>query len=119
MSVLARVPEGTPIPLRILAMAMRIDREWMEQQCGDLLQEIEEVRTGIPEILQEYDRIGAKIASALKRVDALIEETTPLWDDSYNLCGDPGCDGECRICQDGEYDGEEEQTEKYCRRGRR
>ena len=119
MSEVARVPERKAIPLCILAMAMRIDREWMEEQCGNLIQEIEEARAGIPEILQEYERIEAKIAGALKRAETLVEETTPVWDDSYNLCGDPECDGDCRICQDGEYDGEEDHTEKYCRRGRR
>ncbi len=100
-------------------MAMRIDREWMDAQCTEVLQAVEEARKGIPELIEEYERIETKVASAMTRVNALIEETTPLWDDSYNLCGDPECDGDCRICQDGEYDGEEEQTEKYCRRGRR
>lgn len=114
----ARVPERAPIPFRILAMAMRMDREWMDEKANAYIAEAEALQAEVSDLTGRLVNLETKIAATMEKALTLLENVTPVWDDSYNLCGDPGCDGDCHVCQDGEYI-EEDHTEKYCRRGRR
>jgi hypothetical protein len=114
-----RVPLEAKVSWEILEMALRIEGETIRPQ-------LETLCTDLLALQDEYKQIQATLTDLATKVDQLLaealelqEETAPLWDDSYNLCGDPRCKGDCRVCQEGEYDGEEDTTEKYCRRGKR
>jgi hypothetical protein len=114
-----RVKSTTPIPWTILPLVLRIETkelcptiEALAIQCNDLLIEVS------PLILQ-LESLHGKIDRLLERILVFQQELVPIWDDTYNLCGDPTCDGTCMVCEDGEYDGEDDVAEKYCRRGRR
>lgn len=118
MSGIARVPERGTIPLRVLALAMRMDREWMEEQGKQLVENAETLQAEIKALIGRLDSLGTKITGTMEKALTLSANVVPVWDDTYNLCGDPDCSGDCHVCQDGEYI-EEDHTEKYCRRGRR
>lgn len=114
-----RVPLEAKVSWEILDLVIRIEGETfipkLETLCADL-KALEEDLKPIQETLTD---LATKVDQLLAKVLELKEETTPLWDDSYNLCGDPRCEGDCRICQEGEEDYEDDYTEKYCRRGKR
>ena len=117
--VSVRVPEKTKVPWRILAMVMRIESEDLKPRLECLVEELESFHEEIGKIQKDLDRLIERAPDLLRESENLKQETAPLWDDSYNLCGNPECEGDCRVCQEGEEDYEDDYEEKYCRRGRR
>lgn len=115
----ARVPVGATVPWRILYMVIRLDREEITTECCRLTEAFRSLAQEVIQVQQELDALHDSGLELLREADGLAQESRPLWDDSYNLCGDPACFGECRVCQEGEEDYEDDTTEKYCRRGRR
>jgi hypothetical protein len=114
-----RVPLDATVTWEILDIALRIEGETFIPQAETLCADLKALH-------EEYTHIQATLTDLATKVDQLLaealdlkDETAPLWDDSYTLCGDPRCDGDCRVCQEGEEDYEDDTTEKYCRRGRR
>jgi hypothetical protein len=114
-----RVPFDARVSWEILDMVIRVEGETFRPQVEQLCADIKALREDYKQIQDTLTDLATKVDQLLAEALELKEETAPLWDDSYNLCGDPRCDGDCRVCQEGEYDGEEEYTEKYCRRGKR
>jgi hypothetical protein len=114
-----RVPLDANVTWEILDMALRIEGETFKPQAETLCADLKALREDYKQIQATLTDLATKVDQLLAEALDLKEETAPLWDDSYTLCGDPRCDGDCRICQEGEYDGEEDYTEKYCRRGKR
>lgn len=115
----ARPLPDAHIDWTILAMVLRVEGELIRPQLETLLTDITTLHTELQTLHETLSDLERKVDHLLVEAKGLVEETAPLWDDSYNLCGNPQCDGDCRVCQEGEYDGEEEYTEKYCRRGKR
>ncbi len=116
----ARVPNTqAQIPISILAMALRIETAFTSPRLQALSAEFETLREDLQSIRTELRMLQTNVERCLEDVETLRQDVTPIWNDDYNLCGDPTCEGDCRVCQEGEYDGEEEYVEKYCRRGRR
>jgi hypothetical protein len=115
----AKVLPHVNVPWQILDMAIRIEGETFIPQVETLCAEIKALHAEYKEIQDTLTNLATKVDQLLAQALELKEETTPLWDDSYNLCGNPQCDGGCRVCQDGEEDYEDDYTEKYCRRGKR
>jgi len=115
----ARVLPGVPVPWDLLGLVIRSDRDWMRSETEAVLRELTTLRTDTTTLHEIVTDLAAKVGHLLAKVTELVEDTRPLWDDSYTLCGNPSCAGDCRVCQEGEYDGEEEVTEKYCARRRR
>jgi hypothetical protein len=114
-----RVLPHTKVPWEILDLVLRIEGE-------TFIPQVETLCADLTALQDEYKQIHATLTDLATKVDQLLaealdlkDETAPLWDDSYTLCGDPRCDGDCRVCQEGEEDYEDDSTEKYCRRGRR
>jgi hypothetical protein len=117
MVSIARVPEEARISWRILEMAMRIESEAIRPTLTQLSHALEELRADILEMTTRLNTLVSDVTPVLQNALALKADT--LWDDTYNLCGNSRCDGGCRVCQQGEEDYEEDDTEKYCRRRRR
>ena len=115
----ARVPLDAKVTWEILDMVLRIEGETFKPQVEALCTEITSLHDEIKEMQKTLSDLATKVDQLLSEALELQEETAPLWEDSYNLCGDPRCHGDCHICQDGEGDYEEDYTEKYCRRGKR
>jgi hypothetical protein len=115
----ARVLHDAKVPWEILEMVIRIEGETFKPQVETLCAKMKALRDDYIQIQATLTDLATKVDQLLAEALELQEETAPLWDDSYNLCGDPRCKGDCRVCQEGEYDGEEDTTEKYCRRGKR
>lgn len=115
----ARVPLDAKVSWEILDMVLKIEGETFRPQAEALCSEFKTLLTEIKQIQETLSSLGLKVDKLLAEALELQMDTSPLWDDSYNLCGDPRCDGGCRVCQDGEEDYEEDYTEKYCRRGKR
>jgi hypothetical protein len=102
-----------------LALAMRIETEDLRPQFETFMSDIETLREGLEPLLNQIEVMRDRFKLLMSQAEDLKADSMPIWTDDYNLCGDPNCEGDCRVCQEGEYDGEEEYTEKYCRRGRR
>lgn len=115
----ARVPLDAKVTWEILDMVLRIEGETFRPQAEALCANLTALHDEIKLIQKTLSDLATKVEQLLSEATELKEETAPLWDDSYNLCGNPRCDGGCRVCQDGEEDYEDDYTEKYCRRGRR
>jgi hypothetical protein len=115
----ARVIPGVPIPWDLLGLVIRSDGDWIQTQTEALLRDLTRLRTETSTLHETLTDLATKVDHLLAAVTELVEDTRPLWDDSYTLCGNPSCAGDCRVCQEGEYDGEEEVVEKYCARRRR
>lgn len=114
-----RVSIRASIPWNILARVMRFESNLVCPVLTDLTTRCQDLLIEVSPLIFQLESLGRKIDGLTKRIDAFREELTPLWDDSYNLCGDSTCTGECTVCTDGEYDGDEDSPEKYCKRGRR
>lgn len=108
-----------PIPMRILALSMRIETIYFVAQLTPILASLKQLREDIADLTERCHIIDERIERAQNRVVELTSDIQPVWNDAYNLCGDSACDGDCMVCRDGEYLGEEDYEEKYCRRGRR
>ena len=115
----ARPLSDARIDWTILAMVLRVEGEFIRPQLETLVTDLTTLQTEIQTLHETLSDLALKVDHLLVEATRLVEDTQPLWDDSYNLCGNPQCDGDCRVCQEGEYDGEEEYVEKYCRRGKR
>lgn len=115
----ARVRPTATVCWSILPLVIRIEREEIVpaleailSEQATLLQELVEVNRTAESWIPDLDRI-------LRETKTVEQDTKPVWEDNYALCGNPNCEGDCRVCQEGEEDYEEDYTEKYCRRGRR
>ncbi len=117
--VSVRVVANVAVSWVILAMAMQIESENMRPELEKITETMRTLGEEIPYLIQEIEKMRKKIHLLLEETENLKAESLPVWADEYNLCGDPECYGDCRICQEGEYDGEEYYTEKYCHRGKR
>ena len=117
---MARVPHKTiRVSWRILDMVMRMESEELTPEIERLTHTAEELREEIVPFVAIVDMLLEDLDYILKRDSNLKSDMTPVWEDTYNLCGNPECDGECRVCQEGEEDYEEDFSEKYCRRSKR
>jgi hypothetical protein len=115
----ARVPLDAKVSWEILDMVLRIEGETFNPEAESLCAQLKTLHEEITEIQQTLSDLATKVDHLLAVALELKLDTTPVWDDSYNLCGNPRCDGGCRVCQEGEEDYEDDYTEKYCRRGKR
>ena len=107
------------IPLDILPLVMRFETARVAPLVKTLLADLVRLRLEVLTLCSELDALNEDIGRCQETVDLLLEDTAPLWDDTYRLCGDPDCDGGCRVCLQEEAFLEDDATEKYCRRGRR
>lgn len=114
-----RVPLEAVIPWELLGLALRIEGETFIPQAEGLGVELTALREDIKQIQETLTDLATKVDQLLTKVEHLRQDLTSFCYDSYNLCGDPRCDGWCRVCQHGEEDYEDDYEEKYCRRGRR
>lgn len=117
--VTARVSLTRPIPMRILALSMRLETTYFVAEISPILASLTQLRDDVSDLMKRCTIIGERVEGLQHRVEDLLADIQPLWTDAYNLCGDPECDGDCMVCRDGEYIGEDDYEEKYCRRGRR
>jgi hypothetical protein len=115
----ARVLPGVTVSWEILAMVIRIEGV-------ELIPQLEQLTVDLALLQEDYTTLNETLTDLSTKVDQLLADATklrldtiPTWDDGYNLCGDPHCDGYCRICEEGEEDYEDVYVEKYCRRGKR
>jgi hypothetical protein len=107
------------VPFDVLPLVMQFETARFVPGVKTILTDLISLRLEVIGLCTELEDLQESISRCQSDVDLLIEETTPLWDDTYRLCGDPDCDGGCRVCQEEEAFLEDEATEKYCRRGRR
>ena len=114
-----RLSMTQPIPLGILALAMQIETAYWMREFTPVITSLTVLQKDVSDLLKRYEIIAERIEYAQHRTDDLLSDIQPLLNDVYNICGDAECDGTCRVCCDGEYLGEEDVQEKYCRRGRR
>lgn len=114
----ARVPPRSHVPWTILKMAMQMESEILRPQLTSLTLALEQLHTEMEEMVKRLETLVSEVDPVLHDALMLKCDTAPVWDDNYALCGDPKCDGDCRVCQEGEEDYEEDATEKYCRRRR-
>ena len=115
----ARIPATARVNWIILHMVMRLESEDINPELEHIARVAESFCGDTSCVLTAIEELLEDLTYLLTKTETLKADTTPVWEDTYNLCGDPRCDGECRICQEGEYDGDEWESEKYCRRGRR
>jgi hypothetical protein len=115
----ARVRLDATVSWEILDMVLRIEGETFNPEAETLCANLTRLAEDIKELRQTLSALATKVDHLLAVALELQLDTTPVWDDCYNLCGDPHCDGGCRVCQEGEEDYEDVTTEKYCRRGKR
>lgn len=115
----ARVPMDAQVSWRILEMAMRLESEALRPTLVQLVDALRTLHGELTDMVQSLDSLVSSIDPVLQDALQLKADTQPLWEDTYALCGDPQCAGDCRVCQEGEEDYEVEETEKYCRRGKR
>ena len=111
--------EVIDVPVDILPLVMEFETARFVPLVKTILADLIRLRLEVLGLCTELEDLSEQMARCQSDVDLLIEETTPLWDDTYRLCGDPDCDGGCRVCREEEAFLEDEATEKYCRRGRR
>lgn len=111
--------EVIDVPIDILPLVFRLDSARWIPFAKTLLADLVRLRLEVIDTCAKAEVLYESICRCQRDVDLLIQDTTPLWDDTYRLCGDPDCDGDCRVCQEEEAFLEVEATEKYCHRGRR
>jgi len=111
--------ECIDIPMDILPLVMRFETARFVPLVKSLLTDLIALRLEVLTLCTDLDALSEEIGRCQQTVDLLLEDTAPLWDDTYRLCGDPDCDGGCRVCLEEESFLDDEATEKYCRRGRR
>ena len=105
--------------MNIFALAMRLETAYVVAQLTPVVDSLRDLRTDISDLTKRCDILLERLEGLQNRALDLISDIQPVWNDAYNLCGDSECHGDCMICRDGEYLGEEDYEEKYCRRGRR
>ena len=99
-------------------MAMQMESEILRPQLTDLVSALEQLHHEMSDMVRQMETIVAEVGPLVQEALTLKADTTPLWDDTYTLCGNPACEGDCRVCQEGEEDYEDVVEEKYCRRRR-
>jgi hypothetical protein len=115
----ARVPENAKVNWNILLMVLRIEWQTIKPELDRLCETMRVLHEETEEIVGKLEDLHTKIEPLLQQSLELKNETAPLWEDTYNLCGNSRCSGNCVVCLDGEEDYEDDYEEKYCRRGRR
>ena len=115
----ARVPVNATVPWTILSFVMKIEKDEMKPQLEELIRQFQRLRDELVPLTLYLEELQAKMVPLIEETLIIKENMTPLWDDSYNLCGRKSCRGNCPVCLDGEYIDEVDVGEKYCRRGRR
>lgn len=115
----AKVPENAKVSWNILLMVLRIDWETIKPELERIQEEARILHEDVTTAMDKMEQIRLKIEPLLQQALELKNDTAPLWEDTYSLCGNPRCVGDCAICQEGEEDYEDDYEEKYCRRGRR
>ena len=115
----ARIPAGAVVSWIILHVVMRSESEEVNPVLERLTDELRTLCEETSEVLRKVEDLSTKLTPLLAEVENLQKDLVPVWEDNYNLCGNPECFGDCRVCQEGEEDYEDDYTEKYCRRGRR
>ena len=91
----------------------------MKPELQRIIGELKVLHEETTAVIQSMEELHAKVDPILEKALELKNDTAPLWEDNYNLCGNPHCAGDCNVCLEGEEDYEEDYEEKYCRRGRR
>jgi hypothetical protein len=117
--VVAKVPENAIVGWNILLMVLRIDWETIKPELERIQEQARILCEEVAATVEKMETLQLKLDPLLQRAEELKNDTAPLWEDNYNLCGDPRCAGDCTVCLQGEEDYEEDYDEKYCRRGRR
>ena len=116
---LAKVPEKAVVAWNILLLVLRTEGEILRPELEQIIERLKVLREETMAIIQTVEDLQATLDPILEKTLELKKETEPLWEDSYNLCGNPHCAGDCTVCLEGEEDYEDDYEEKYCRRGRR
>jgi hypothetical protein len=99
-------------------MAMQMESEILRPQLTTLTSAFEQLHDEIEEMVKRLESLVTDVDPVLHDALQLKCDAPSVWEYEYTLCGDPRCDGECRVCQEGEEDYEIDDTEKYCRRRR-
>lgn len=115
----AKVPENAVVAWNILLLVLRTEGEVLKPELERIIEQLRLLREETTIVIQTMETLQAKVDPMLERTLELKNELTPLWEDNYNLCGNPRCAGDCTVCLQGEEDYEEDYEEKYCRRGKR
>jgi hypothetical protein len=115
----AKVPANAKVGWNILLMVLRIEWVDMKPEFERIAEDLRVLHEETLSMIRSIEDIQAKLDPIFERTMELKNDVTPLWEDNYNLCGDPRCAGDCTVCLQGEEDYEEDYEEKYCRRGRR
>lgn len=102
----------------LLQMVMRVESEEIVPELQKLANSLQTLCEETQERVRALESLLTDIEPILADAKTLQADTAPLWDDAYTLCGNPQCDGDCRVCQEGEEDYEDVTEEKYCRRRR-
>lgn len=110
-------PDGV-VSWILLQMVMRIESEELVPQLQEMIARFQSLCEDTQERSRTLESLLSDIEPVLADAKTLQADTLPLWDDAYTLCGNPTCEGDCRICQDAEEDYEDTTEEKYCRRRR-
>jgi hypothetical protein len=103
----------------ILVLVLRIEWETIGPELERIHEHLRMLHDDVVTALEKIETLQVKIEPLLQRVLELKNDTAPLWEDTYSLCGNPRCHGTCTVCQEGEEDYVDDYEEKYCRRGRR
>lgn len=114
----ARVPINARVSWTILKMTMQMESESLRPQLTELANALHELHTELEGMIKAMDALVSELTPVLQEAQTLKADTAPLWEDVYALCGNAGCDGGCRVCQEGEEEYEDVSEEKYCRRRR-
>lgn len=115
----AKVPENAVVAWNILLLVLRTEGEILKPELERIIEHLRVLREETMVVIQTMEELNTKVGPILERTLELKNDTAPLWEDTYNLCGNSRCTGDCNVCLQGEEDYEEEYEEKYCRRGKR
>jgi hypothetical protein len=115
---LARVPAHVRVPWTILTFVLKVESSDLNPQLEDLIRQFQRLKDDLVPVRDQLEELERKGVPLLEEVLTFQANIVPVWDDTYNLCGRASCAGNCAVCLDGEYLGEVDEGEKYCRRRR-
>ncbi len=118
-TALARVPPTARVPWTILSFVMKLEKDELKPQLEELIRQFKRLHEEVAPLIAELQELDRKFQPLVEETLTFRANITPVWDDSYNLCGRSSCDGLCSVCLDGESMFDIDDDEKYCRRGRR